>query len=643
MSEIAPALPAGSRAAQRAQIALAALLTLGSVVWSLDLFRNVGLVLFPEQFIAGIYGICLALMYLRYPARRDAVKTSVPWYDVGFAAASLAACGYVAFQFPRLTGLAGSVTGETIVLAITLFVLTIEGVRRTIGYSLVIIVLAIAVYVLFGHLFSGQLKTHKVEWTSLLVYLGLDNNGLLGLVLQITVIVVIPFVLMGQLLMRSHGSGFFNDIALALMGRRRGGAAKIAVVGSSLFGMISGIAAANAVAVGVVTIPLMKKSGMPARLAAAVEACASNGGQLMPPVMGAVAFVMADFLQLPYKEVAIAAILPSVLYYAALFMQSDLEAARYGFGKVEEDQIPRVLPVLAAGWIFIVPFVVLVATLFVLNSEPELAAMYAAAIIVVLGFAVGYAGRRMKMKDIWESIVETGVGVCEIIVISAAAGFIMGLFQVSGLAFTFAAYLVDLGGQNLLLLLVLAAVVSIILGMGLPTLGVYVMLAILVAPALVKVGILPLAAHMFILYFGMMSLITPPVAPAAYVAAAIAGAPSMATGWTAMRFGWVAYIVPFLFVYSPAILLKGSVTDIVIVTVTSLAGIWLICAAMTGYAMRLIGLPLRAAFFAAGVLLMLPHQVSAAVLWMNIVGAAIGIGLVAYEITVTRRMKPARA
>ncbi len=643
MSEIAPALPAGSLAAQRAQIALAALLTLGSVVWSLDLFRSVGLVLFPEQFIAGIYGICLALMYLRYPARRDAVKQSVPWYDVCFAAASLAACGYVAFQFPRLTGLAGSVTGETLVLSITLFVLTIEGVRRTIGYSLVIILLAIAAYVLAGHLFSGQLQTHKVEWTSLLVYLGMDNNGLLGLVLQITVIVVIPFVLMGQLLMRSHGSGFFNDIALALMGRRRGGAAKIAVVGSSLFGMISGIAAANAVAVGVVTIPLMKKSGMPARLAGAVEACASNGGQLMPPVMGAVAFVMADFLQLPYKEVAIAAILPSVLYYAALFMQSDLEAARYGFGKVPEDQIPRVLPVLAAGWIFIAPFVVLVATLFVLNSEPELAAMYAAAIIVVLGFAFGYAGRRMKMKDIWESIVETGVGVCEIIVISAAAGFIMGLFQVSGLAFTFAAYLVDLGGQNLLLLLVLAALVSIILGMGLPTLGVYVMLAILVAPALVKVGILPLAAHMFILYFGMMSLITPPVAPAAYVAAAIAGAPSMATGWTAMRFGWVAYIVPFLFVYAPAILMKGSVTDIVIVTATSLAGIWLICAAMTGYAVRLIGLPLRAAFFAAGVLLMLPHQVSEAVLWLNIAGGAIGIVLLASEIATARRLRSARA
>jgi len=643
VSEIAPALPAGSRPAQWVQSALAALLTLGSILWSLDLFRVVGLVLFPEQFLAGIYGICLALMYLRFPARRDTRKMSVPWYDFLYAAASLAACGYVTFHFPRLTALAGSVTAETLILAITLFVLTIEGVRRTIGYSLVIIVLVIVAYVLVGHLVSGQLGTHKVEWTSLLVYLGLDNNGILGLVLQITIIVVIPFVLMGQLLMRSHGSEFFNDIAIALMGRHRGGAAKIAVVGSSLFGMISGIAAANAVAVGVVTIPLMKKSGMPARLAAAVEACASNGGQLMPPVMGAVAFVMADFLQLPYKEVAIAAILPSVLYYAALFMQADLEAARYGFGKVEEDQIPRVLPVLAAGWIFIVPFVVLVATLFVLNSEPELAAMYAAAIIVVLGFAVGYAGQRMEMKDIWKAIVETGVGVCEIIVISAAAGLIMGLFQMSGLAFAFAAYLVNLGGQNLLLLLILAAVVSIILGMGLPTLGVYVMLAILVAPALVKVGILPLAAHMFILYFGMMSLITPPVAPAAYVAAAIAGAPSMATGWTAMRFGWVAYIVPFLFVYSPAILLKGDVTDIVIVTLTSLAGIWLICAAMTGYAMRLISIPRRTAFFATGVLLMLPHQVSEAVLWMNIAGAAIGIALVAYEFMVARRLKVAQA
>jgi TRAP transporter 4TM/12TM fusion protein len=519
---------------------------------------------------------------------------------------------------------------------VLLTVLTIEAVRRTIGWSLVIILLVLGGYVLIGHLVPGQLQTRKVELGEFLVYLNLDNNGLLGLILQITVIVIIPFVFMGQLLMRSGGSGFFNDAAIALMGRYRGGAAKMAVVGSSLFGMVSGIAAANTVVIGVVTIPLMKRSGMPARLAGAVEACASNGGQLMPPVMGAVAFVMADFLQLPYQAVAIAAILPSVMYYAALFIQADLEAARYGFGKVEAANIPRLRAVLSGGWLFLAPFAVIVYTMFWRNWEPEYSAMAAAAVIVVLGFAVGYAGLRMRPRDIWEAVVETAGGLCEILVISAAAGFIMGLFQVSGLAFAFAAYLVDLGGQSLILLLLLAAVVSIVLGMGLPTIGVYVMLAILVAPALVKVGVDPLAAHMFILYFGMMSLITPPVAPAAYVAAAIAGSPSMATGWTAMRFGWAAYIVPFLFVYSPAILMKGSIADIVIVTVTSLAGIWLICAGMTGYFTRVLPPSLRFAFVAAGIMLLLPHQVSELLLWINIAGAASGIALFAYELKARR-------
>ena len=267
---------------------------------------------------------------------------AVPWYDWLLAAVSLGSCAYVFARFPTLTAMSGQVTLETLPLSILLTVLTVEATRRTIGWSLVIILLALGGYVMVGHLVTGQLTTRNVgagrvarstsTWTT---------TACSGIILQITVIVIVPFVLMGQLLMRSGGSGFFNDLAIALMGRYRGGPAKMAVVGSSLFGMISGVAAANTVAVGVVTIPLMKRSGMPAKLAAAVEACASNGGQLMPPVMGAVAFVMADFLQIPYKEVAIAAILPSVMYYAALFIQADLESARYGYGKVEADKIPR--------------------------------------------------------------------------------------------------------------------------------------------------------------------------------------------------------------------------------------------------------------------------------------------------------------
>lgn len=544
---------------------------------------------------------------------------------------SLGVCGYVAARFPTLTALATAPTPETLTVSVLITLLTVEGVRRTIGWSLVWILLVIAGYVLIGHLVPGRLQTREVDWADMLNYLNLDNNGLLGVILQITVVIIIPFVLMGQLLMRSGGSGFFNDIAIALMGRYRGGPAKMAVVGSSLFGMISGIAAANTVAVGVVTIPLMKRSGMPAKLAAAVEACASNGGQLMPPVMGAVAFVMADFLQIPYKEVAIAAILPSVLYYAALFIQADLEAARYGFGKVDADKIPRVWSVLKRGWLFLAPFVVLVYTMFWENLEPEYCAMAASLAIIVLGFVFGYDGHRMKLRDLWDSVVNTATGLCEILVISAAAGYIMGLFQVSGLAFAFAAYLVQLGGESLILLLILAAGVSIILGMGLPTIGVYVMLAILVAPALVKVGVAPLAAHLFILYFGMMSLITPPVAPAAYVAAAIAGSPSMATGWTAMRFGWSSYIVPFLFIYSPAILMQGSLWDIAVVTLTSLTGIWLVCAAMVGYFTRVLPLPVRLGFVAAGVMLLLPHQASQLMLWLNILGFALAVALLGFE------------
>jgi TRAP transporter 4TM/12TM fusion protein len=631
---------AGGRppAGRRAEGALAAALIAGSIAWSLDLFRAAGLVLFAEQFVAAAYGIGLALAFLRFRARSGGAAEGPPWYDWAGAVLALAACGYVAAKFPELTMRAGTYTPDLVALSALITLLTVEAVRRTIGWSLVIILAAIAGYVLIGHLVPGQLQTRQAGAAYVLVYLNLDNNGLLGLILQITVIVIIPFVLMGQLLIRSGGSAFFNDLAIALMGRYRGGAAKMAVIGSSLFGTVSGIAAANAVAVGVVTIPLMKRSGMPARLAGAVEACASNGGQLMPPVMGAVAFVMADFLQIPYREVAIAAILPSVLYYAALFIQADLEAARHGFGKVEADQIPRASRVLGRGWPFLAPFAVLIYTMFMLNWEPELSATAACAAIVVLGFAFGYAGRRMSLRDLWASIVEAGGGLCEILVISAAAGFIMGLFQVSGLAFAFAAWLVNLGGESLVLLLVVAAVASIILGMGLPTLGVYVLLAILVAPALVKVGVPPLAAHLFILYFGMMSLITPPVAPAAYVAAAIAGSPSMATGWTAMRFGWSAYIVPFLFVYSPAILLQGGIADIVIVAATSGGGIWLICAAMTGYFTRPLSVPLRVGFTVAGVMLLLPHQASDLMLWINVLGAALGGALVAHEVREKRRL-----
>jgi TRAP transporter 4TM/12TM fusion protein len=632
VEELSAAAPPKSAAGRLAQQVLAATLTLGSLAYSIGLTRKAGLVLFPEQFLAAIYGVCLALLFVSFPARRGAPRQEIPWIDWLLAAAGLAAGLYVAIHFPRITAQAGTVTFELLFLAGLIAFLTMEGTRRTSGYSLIVITFLLVVWVLVGHLVPGEMRTHKVEAPTLAIYLNFDNNGLLGLVLEIASTIVIAFVLMGQLLARSGGSGFFNDFALGLMGRFRGGAAKIAVVASSLFGSISGIAAASALAVGVVTIPLMKKSGIPARLAAAIEACASNGAQLMPPVMGAVAFVMADFLQVPYREVALAALLPSVLYYTALFIQCDLETARYGFGKVARSEIPPMGPVLATGWIFIAPFAAIIGAMFWLNWEPEPSATLASAIIIGLGLFIGYRGARMKLKDIWSAVIETGIGVCEIIVISAIGGYVLGLFQVGGLSFALTAYLVNLGAENLLLLLVICALTNIVLGLGLPTLAVYVMLAILVAPALIKVGVPAMAAHLFILYFGIMSLITPPIATAAFVAATIARTDPMAAGWTAMRFGWASYIVPFLFVYSPALIMRGSVGTIVLVVALSVAGIWFVCAGMTGYAFRVMTLPLRIGFILAGVMLLMPFQAASVNAWLNVAGLILGAALVIFEV-----------
>ena len=482
-SNTSTALSTRSAPARLIESILAALVTLGGVAWCAGVPTKLGFSFFPEQFYALAYGVGMALLFVRYPAKEGAERTHVPWYDALLAIAALHAGAYVAVRFPQLTQTASADRTDGLIVSTILVFVTLEGIRRAVGWTLVWIVAALLGYVLLGDLVPGPMRTHKAEFNDVVQYLGLDTNSLLGTMLEIAVTVVVAFILMGQLLSKSGGSAFFSDIAIALMGKFRGGAAKIAVLGSSLFGMISGIAAANAVAVGIVTIPLMIKSGMPRKLAAAIEACAANGGQLMPPVMGAVAFVMADFLQIPYKDVAIAAILPSVLYYAALFIQVDLEAARYGFGKVPLDEIPRAGPVLVKGWIYLVPFAVLIWAMFWWNWEPEAAALLACVAIVVIGFVFGYGGKRMQIGDIWKAILESGVSICEILVVCGAGGFIMGLFQVSGLAFAFSAYLVELGGSNLLLLLVLCAIVNILLGMGLPTLGVYVMLAILIAPA----------------------------------------------------------------------------------------------------------------------------------------------------------------
>ncbi|MEC9104533.1 MAG: TRAP transporter fused permease subunit, partial [Pseudomonadota bacterium] len=345
---------------------------------------------------------------------------------------------------------------------------------------------------------------------------------------------------------------------------------------------------------------------------------ASTGGQIAPPVMGAVAFLMADILQRPYSEIVVAAIVPALLYYVALFVQADLQAAKQNIVPLDTSDMPATGPVLRRGWVFMLPFAAIIIALFWMNQRAETAALWGGAGALFIGLFLGYGKTRMALRELWDADVETGRSITEIIMISAAAGFIIGVLNVTGLGFAATFALVDLGQGSLFLLLLISALVCLVLGMGMPTVGVYLLLAVLIAPSLVETGVEPIAAHLFIFYLGMMSMVTPPIGIGAFFAASIAKAGPMSTAWEAMRFGWTAYIVPFLFVFSPALLLIGEPGDIALAISTAVIGVYAVSASFVGWLRGPIATPLRLATGAAGVALMLPPGVGGAhTLWIN--------------------------
>ena len=454
--------------------------------------------------------------------------------------------------------------------------------------------------------------------------------------MKVSTTIVLAFMFFGFLLEPAGGARFFTDISAGLMGRFRGGSSKIAIVGSSLFGSISGSAVSNVVSTGVITIPLMKRGGYPTHSAAALEAVASTGG----PMMGVAAFVMAELLQIGYAEVVIAALIPAILYYAALFIQVDLQAARDGILPIEKSLIPRLLPVASRGGIFMTPFVVIVLCLFRWSLQPETAALYAALTLLPIGFLLGYGGDRLSFRSLLASFVKTGKAGLELLMIGGAAGAIIGVLNISALGFALTSELVGIAGGSLAILLILAAIVCILLGMGMPTLGVYILLATLVAPAIVELGVPDLSAHLFVMYFGMMSMITPPVAIAAFAAATLAGAPMMKTGWQAVKYGWSAYLIPFVFIMSPALIMQGGALEVALSFTTALFGVLLVSVAVTGFLFTTIPAAFRAVYAVAGLALIVPVYAFAVAPWLNLVGGGVGAALIAADV-VRRRARAA--
>jgi TRAP transporter 4TM/12TM fusion protein len=617
---------------------LAVVLTLAALAWAADIYRTFGLLLINEQFNAFMLAVSLALVYLTV-RRRQGEQGRAPWYELVAAAVGAAAALYVAYDYRALSDAIAFRPMHGVIVGGILLALVLEGLRRVSGNVLTVILLFFIAYGLFGHLLPGDLQGRRVSPDGLLLYLSLDVNGVFGSVFGVACTIVVAFLFFGALLGRSGGANFFTDLAIAALGNFRGGAAKIAVVASSLFGTISGNAVANVVATGVVTIPMMKQSGYKPHHAGAIEAVASTGGQLMPPVMGAAAFIMAELLATSYAEIVIAATIPAILYYAALFIQTDLEAAKSNIAPIPRSEIMPLRKVLTEGWYFIVPFAVLIGGLFWMNLTPETAALYASLALIVCGLFGNYRNKRMGWRDLYESLVEPGRSSLDILMIAAAAGFIIGVLNVSGLNFALTIALVHLGAGNTALLLVLAAGIAIILGMGMPTVGVYVLLAALVAPALTEVGVPAMAAHLFVLYFGMMSMTTPPVAVAAFAAASIAQSDPVRTGFAGVKFGWSAYIVPFLFVSSPTLLMQGTTINVVLAFITAIMGVYLVSVAVAGFMTRPVGFAMRVAFAVSGIAMMIPANAFPGAIWTDIAGFVAGTGLILFELGMVRRLR----
>ena len=609
------------------------LIPVSGVFFLMNVPQRIGWLVFNEQYLGLFLALALFGTYIVVPARAGTGRAETPWYDILAAFAGLAVGLFIFFQYPSLVDSLGEITRERVILGTITILLLAEASRRLIGWPLVIIAVCFLFYALFAYVFPGDFYGRGWSVGRLATYLYLDANGIFGQALQVGAGIVLVFVLFGEVLNFIGGAAFLSDFALAVMGRFRGGQAKIAVVSSSLFGNISGSAVANVVVDGAFTIPMMKRAGYPPPVASAIEAVASTGGQIMPPVMGAAAFLIAEYLAIPYSQVALAAAVPAILYYASLFIQIDLLAARNGIHGMPRADLPHLGAVMRRSAGFVVPLGILVALMFFLNYRPEEAGLVATAAALVVGLLT--PGVHIGPQAIYKILSGVGRSMLEIAAITGLAGVVIGILQLTGLGFTLTFTLLTIGESSAILLLILTALVSIVLGMGMPTTAVYVLLAVLVAPGLTKLGLQPIAAHLFIFYFGMLSMVTPPVCIASYAAASIGKTDPVRTGWEAMRLCSIAYIVPFLFVFSPTLLLIGHWTHVALSVGTALLGATLFAVGLIGYLFRRVGVFKRIFFIVSAVALLIPLTATGdhvQMTWaVNGAGLALGILLVTVE------------
>ena len=521
----------------------------------------------------------MLLVYAIYKPGKK-FKDTVPWYDVLLM---LAGIGTVIYCITAERGMAyrmGSnpTTADLIAIGIILLLL-LEGTRRIYGMILPTVAIVFLLYCHFGQYFSGGLGHSGYSWKKTISYM-LGYEAVFGSPMNASATMVFLFMVFGAFLTFSGAGPFFIDLAMSLAGSKRGGPAKVAVISSALFGTVSGNSVANVVSTGAFTIPLMKSVGYKSKFAAAVEATASSGGQIMPPILGSAAFIMAELIGAPYSEIMLASIIPALLYFFTVFLMVDIEAAKNNLTGVAKEELPKRKYVLQNLYMLL-PLVVLTLVMTVLNQSAIRAASWG-----ILSCIIVYIikNRKFSFKEIMDAMADGAKSACGMICACGTAGIVVGVLNMTGAGIKFASFVVEVANGHLLVALILTMIASLILGMGLPTSASYIICAAVAAPALIDMGLTAIQAHMFVFYFACISAITPPVAMAAYAGATISGSKPMEVGFTACKLGICAFIVPFMFCYAPTLLWKGAAGDIIVTIITALIGATMLSYGLQRYA-----------------------------------------------------------
>lgn len=550
-------------------------------------------------------GVVLLLIFFLYPAFKGLNRHKLHWYDVILGLLALSTTVYIFIDYLGIVNRGGLPNQWDVVFATILILLVLEGARRVTGWALPSLAIIFLLYALFGRDLPGIFRHRGFEWEQIANFMYTTTEGIFGTAIGVSATYIFLFILFGAFLSKSGMGQFFNDISLALAGHTKGGPAKVAVIASGFLGSINGAAVANVVTTGAFTIPLMKKVGYKKNFAGAVEASASVGGQILPPVMGAAAFIMAEMLGMPYSQIALAALLPALLYYIGVIVQVHLRASKDGLKGINKADLPRVKEVMKERGHLLIPLVFLIYMLF-FSGKTIIFSAFLTIIVTILASMLRKT-TRMSFRDIIDAL-ETGARTTLGVAIACAAvGIIVGVATLTGFGLKLANGIILLGGESLFLTLFFTMIACIVLGMGLPSIPTYIITATMAAPALIQLGIPPLVAHMFVFYFGIFANITPPVALASFAAAGISGGDPMRTGFVSMKLAIAGFIVPFMFVYSNELLLmdttwlKGA-----IVILTSVTGVIMLGAAAEGYLFANMNVFIRIILFAGSLLFMNP-------------------------------------